>query len=86
MRVELSQRRRVGAHSGRAAMDAVVVWVMLVTPTTLANPYTVEEVCAFLARDTLMPVFVRVRLGDFAAAANACCRGAARTPVACGRS
>lgn len=52
-----------------------MVWVMLVTPTTLANPYTVEEVCAFLARDTLMPVFVRVRLGDFAAAANACCRG-----------
>ncbi|RLM58311.1 uncharacterized protein C2845_PM18G09990 [Panicum miliaceum] len=66
-----ADRRRCGdapAHAAaRAAVDAAVVGVVLVTPTTLRNPYAVEEVRAFLDRGALVPVFVGVRRGDFVA-------------------
>jgi hypothetical protein len=55
------------AHAAaRAAMDAAMAAVVLVTPATLANPYAIEEVRTFLGRGALVPIFVGVRRGDFA--------------------
>lgn len=48
-------------------MGTAAAGVVLVTQPTLVNPYTVEEVRAFLARGVFVPVFIGVRRADFAA-------------------
>nr|CAB3491840.1 unnamed protein product [Digitaria exilis] len=67
-----SNRRQCGdapAHAAaRGAMDGALVGVVLVTPASLSNPYAVEEVCHFLDRGALVPVFAGgVRRSDLAA-------------------
>nr|CAB3490111.1 unnamed protein product [Digitaria exilis] len=70
-----SNRRQCGdapAHAAATgAMDGALVGVVLVTPASLSNPYAVEEVCHFLDRGALVPVFAGgVRRSDLAAGAD----------------
>ncbi|KAJ1275926.1 hypothetical protein BS78_05G173700 [Paspalum vaginatum] len=60
-------RRRLGNAAARAAMDAAMVGVVVVTPVSLASPHAVEEIRAFLARGALVPVFVGVTRRDVVA-------------------
>jgi hypothetical protein len=48
----------------RAAMDAAVAGVVVVTPASLGNPYCVDEIRAFVEKGRLVPVFVGLGKGD----------------------
>ncbi|KAB8115652.1 hypothetical protein EE612_056293 [Oryza sativa] len=50
--------------AARAAMDAVVAGVVVVTPASLGNPYCVDEIRAFVEKGRLVPVFVGLGKGD----------------------
>jgi len=51
-----------------AAMDVALAGVVVViTPVSLFNPYSVEEIRVFLEHGALVPVFVGVKLDDFVA-------------------
>jgi hypothetical protein len=39
-------------------MDVIAVGVVIDTPTSLMNPYTLYEACMFTDHDTLIPVLI----------------------------
>ncbi|EEC68403.1 hypothetical protein OsI_36566 [Oryza sativa Indica Group] len=50
--------------AARAAMDAAVAGVVVVTPASLGNPYCVDEIREFVEKGRLVPVFVGLGKGD----------------------